>query len=404
MFWYFFESAASRDAALFGWIIWLYWISFVPLQHQWMNSLKTMKIKKLIDGYWRELTTAVFGAAVFCLWLFRLPHLMVAREQMQLFLWNTDYLTERLAEPGGLSRWLGEFIVQFFLNPVYGACWYAALFVAIQKLTWRLFQNHGDRFLLSLVPAVCFCYLWTNLNVPMTLTVGFLLILLLVNMLKPLKIKARLIGLLILVPVGYWLVGGDCYWESDKVGTHQEMEYDMLLRQQKWEAIVQLFQKTDISGETSTGTGDERAYMAIQNAVGLASWRLGRISQEELMRGLVFSNHALHGVSSAFIMSEVAFQVGMVNISQRAAFEAMEAIPDYSKSARSLHRLVETNIITGNYDVALKYIAILEETTFYRGWARKMKSLAQHPETIKDYPVYQRLKEIYDNGEDRFFY
>ena len=369
-----------------------------------MNSLKTMKIKKLIDGYWRELTTAVFGAAVFCLWLFRLPHLMVAREQMQLFLWNTDYLTERLAEPGGLSRWLGEFIVQFFLNPVYGACWYAALFVAIQKLTWRLFQNHGDRFLLSLVPAVCFCYLWTNLNVPMTLTVGFLLILLLVNMLKPLKIKARLIGLLILVPVGYWLVGGDCYWESDKVGTHQEMEYDMLLRQQKWEAIVQLFQKTDISGETSTGTGDERAYMAIQNAVGLASWRLGRISQEELMRGLVFSNHALHGVSSAFIMSEVAFQVGMVNISQRAAFEAMEAIPDYSKSARSLHRLVETNIITGNYDVALKYIAILEETTFYRGWARKMKSLAQHPETIKDYPVYQRLKEIYDNGEDRFFY
>ena len=97
-------------------------------------------------------------------------------------------------------------------------------------------------------------------------------------------------------------------------------------------------------------------------------------------------------------------QIGMVNIAQRSVFEAMEAIPNYNKSARALRRLVETNIITGQYEVALKYIAILEETTFYRGVARKMKPLAEHPEKIKDFPSYQRLKEIYDKGEDVFFY
>jgi hypothetical protein len=54
--------------------------------------------------------------------------------------------------------------------------------------------------------------------------------------------------------------------------------------------------------------------------------------------------------------------------------------------------------------VALKYIAILEQTTFYRGWARKMKEMAQHPQQLDNHSYYHRLKEIYENGEDFFFY
>jgi hypothetical protein len=82
----------------------------------------------------------------------------------------------------------------------------------------------------------------------------------------------------------------------------------------------------------------------------------------------------------------------------------MEAIPNHNKSARALHRLVETNLITGQTEVALKYIAILEQTTFYRGWARKMKEMAQHPQQLDNHSYYHRLKEIYENGEDFFFY
>lgn len=355
-----------------------------------------MRVKAILAAYWQWLATAGFAVAVFCLWLFRLPHLLVAREQMQLFLWNTDYLTERLSVPGGLSRYLGEFVVQFFLNPVYGALWYAVLFVAIQRLTWCLFKTNQKTktnimFFLSLVPAVAFCYLWTNMNIPMTLTVGFLLILLLLNVLKRFRMWIKIIGLLVLVPVGYWLLGGDTYWDSDKVGTHEEMRYDMLTRLQRWETMTRLYQERPSES------------LAIQNAVRLAAWRQGMVSQQELMGRLTLSNLALRSVSSAFLTSEVALEIGMTNISQRSAFEAMEAIPNYNKSARALHRLVETNMITGQYDVALKYISILEETTFYRGWARKMRAMVEHPEKIKDHPVYHRLKEAYDNGEDMFF-
>ena len=373
---------------------------FVPLRQY--NDVM-MKLETWVCSYWHWLLTALFAVAVFCFWLFALPHLMLAREQMELFLWNTDYLTERLAIPGGLSQYLGEFIVQFFLNPVYGACWYALLFVAIQLLTWRVFKKTIQTtkttriisafiYLLSFVPAICFCNLWTNMNIPMTLTVGFLLILMLLNLLLPFKMAGRIIGLLVLIPVGYWLIGNDCNWESDKVGTYEEMEYDMLIRQQKWDKIVAKFQQK--SSEL----------VSIQNVARLAARYRGQINQQELMIGLMLSKQSLSSISSAFMTSEVAMQIGMVNVAQRSAFEAMEAIPNYNKSARALRRLVETNLVTGQYEVALKYISILEETTFYRGWARKMKPLAEHPETIKDNPVYYRLKEVYDNGEDMFFY
>jgi hypothetical protein len=104
------------------------------------------------------------------------------------------------------------------------------------------------------------------------------------------------------------------------------------------------------------------------------------------------------------MMSEVAMRAGMVNVAQRAAFEAMEAIPNYNKSARALCRLVETNMITGQTEVALKYIAILEQTTFYGGWAGKMKQMAENQQLLHNHKFYHRLKEYYENGEDVFFY
>ena len=116
------------------------------------------------------------------------------------------------------------------------------------------------------------------------------------------------------------------------------------------------------------------------------------------------TNLMLKSIPSAFMMSEVAMRAGMVNVAQRAAFEAMEAIPNYNKSSRALCRLVETNLITGQTEVALKYIAILEQTTFYGGWAGKMKQMAENPQLLHNHKFYHRLKEYYENGEDFFFY
>ena len=406
-----------------------------------------MKLKTLFVSYWRWLATVGFAVAVFCFWLFWLPFLMMAREQAQLFLWNTDYLMERLALPGGLAQYLGEYVVQFFLRPVYGALWYAVLLVAMQLLTLRLLKNQ----ILSFVPSCILWYLACNPNIPMTLIIAVLLALVLINLL-PRKQNARGLVAFAMIPIGYWLIGPavvllavyilfkrdenrgdrsmikgyalimrpvplillafcivgsawltpyplkqiargiDYYWEKEEMGSFDEMEYDMLMRLHRWDEMVGKYNRK----------GSES--LAVNNAVTVVMWQQQRISQQEMTSRISLDQRALVNIPTAFLTSELCIPIGMTNVSQRAAFEAMEAIPNYNKSGRALQRLVETNLITGEPKVALKYIAILEQTTFYRGWARKMKALALQPELLKDYPNYYQLKEMYDHDEDRVFY
>ena len=405
-----------------------------------------MNAKIIIGTNWRWMLTTVFAVAVFCFWMFELPFLMAAREQVQLFLWNSDYLMERLAVPGGLAQYLGEFIVQFFVKNVYGALWYVVLLVAVQLLTWQLMRSKQRTaksswiYLLSFIPSVILWYLACNPKIPMTPIVAVLLTLVLMNLL-PKHQKACRIAAFAMIPIGYWLLGPamvllalyllftrgsnvmlritplillvfcvvgsswltpyplkqiargvDYYWEKETMGTFEEMEYDMLMRQQRWDEMIEKYHQK----------GSES--LSVNNAVLIVMWQQKRIDQQEVMRRINLDQRALKNIPSAFLMSEVCMPLGMTNMSQRAAFEAMEAIPNYNKSARALQQLVQTNMITGNPKVALKYLSLLEQTTFYRGWARKMKNMVKQPELMKQHPHFHQLKEIYDHGEDMLFY
>lgn len=405
-----------------------------------------MNAKIIIGTYWRWMLTTVFAVAVFCFWMFELPFLMAAREQVQLFLWNSDYLMERLAVPGGLAQYLGEFIVQFFVKNVYGALWYVVLLVAVQLLTWQLMRSKQRMaksswiYLLSFISSVILWYLACNPKIPMTPIVAVLLTLVLMNLL-PKHQKVCGFAAFALIPIGYWLLGPamvlmalyflftrgsnvmlriaplillvfcvvgsswltpyplkqiargvDYYWEKETMGTFEEMEYDMLMRQQRWDEMIEKYHQK----------GSES--LSVNNAVLIVMWQQKRIDQQEVMRRINLDQRALKNIPSAFLMSEVCMPLGMTNMSQRAAFEAMEAIPNYNKSARALQQLVQTNLISGNYKVALKYISLLEQTFFYRSWARKMKTMAARPELLKENPFLYRLKEIYDNDEDMLFY
>jgi hypothetical protein len=186
--------------------------------------------------------------------------------------------------------------------------------------------------------------------------------------------------------------GIDYYWKENYKSTLEEMKYDRWMRMGKWSQIVDAANK-----ETPEA-------LSSKNVVQLALKNLNRISSEELMRTLDPSKQVMNNMSGAFIMSEVFFHIGMVNMSQRAAFETMESIPNYNKSGRALKRLTETAIITGQYEIALKYIAILEETITYRKWAKTVKPLAEHLETISQNAFYQKMRKLYEEQEDFFFY
>jgi hypothetical protein len=217
-----------------------------------------------------------------------------------------------------------------------------------------------------------------------------------------LMLRPAPLALLVLSIVGSsWLVpyplkqiagGIDYYWQKETMGSLDMMEYDMLMRRQRWDEMIELYNEK----------GSES--LSVYNAVQVVMWQQNRISRQEMLERINLNQQALNSIPSAFLMSEFCMPIGLTNMSQRAAFEAMEAIPNYNKSVRALQKLVETNIITGNHKVALKYISLLERTTFYRGYAHKMKALARDPGRLKDYPGLYQLKEIYEKEDDMLFY
>ena len=356
-----------------------------------------------------------------------------------------------------MAQYLGEMISQFFINPINGAVAYTIIFIVAQQLSnqWlkRLFPSlkAAYQFMLSLaLPAV----LWRLAmvpQIPLTMTVAIIMVMSvgsLVMMIsqKP-PIRKRLWVLMLITPVMYWLagpaavlliicsirwipltatlfaacligssyltpyplrqvaVGIDYFAGDNRVGmqmsTYEEMECDMLMRQGEWQQIIRKFQHPESP--------------AVHSAVLLAYHKTGEMGRMELMNNLVnnpqsvFSSNDVQfvvnfgSVSSAFIVSDMAMQFNWTNISQRVAFDAMEYIPNYNKSGRALKRLVETNIISGHYDVARKYIDILEKTTFYRKWAQSMRQITDNPELIKNHPYLYDASKEYANAANVFF-
>ena len=72
--------------------------------------------------------------------------------------------------------------------------------------------------------------------------------------------------------------------------------------------------------------------------------------------------------------SEVAWQVGQVNASQRFAFVGVLSA-QRCVQPRLMKRLVESYLVNGEYRAAEKYIRILEASPRYRDWARTQRAL-----------------------------
>ena len=70
-------------------------------------------------------------------------------EQFQLFMFSEDYLFETVSHPGGLSVYLGEFLVQFFYYPLVGEFVSALLLVCIAGLIKQYVSFNKNCFLLE---------------------------------------------------------------------------------------------------------------------------------------------------------------------------------------------------------------------------------------------------------------
>ena len=476
-------------------------------------------MKRFLNKHVDWLLTLFFGLVVFLFWAYRYPFALTFQEQLQLFLFDADYFCERMVEPGGLARYVGEFLVQFYNATVIGALILAILFMMVQRLTWRLMRCEGYYYL-SLIPALVLWYAMGDENVMLAYVVALIMAMgciLGLRLLERLSLIGKTIIALVALPLLYWLIGplallvavcmmpmwlaglgviyvvalvlasawllpyplvrlavGIGYYRfpvtipyllilipvliammyygcrylgealgrrtlategtqergrrNEEGGTRNEkrgtwrggaimalglavfllvaipvafdakkyelMEYDYLVRIKDWNGII---------AKAEQQTPDKPMSVSATNLALAMTNQLGE-------RAFEFYQHGSEGLLPPFernyatsqLTGEIYFFLGLVNTAQRLAFESMEGISNYNKSGRALKRLVETNIINGQYKVAEKYIKILEKTIFYRSWAERMRAMLGDEKAINAHPLYGTLRQ-YRLQEDFLF-
>lgn len=440
-------------------------------------------MKRLLSKHAPWLLTLAFGVAVFLFWSIRYPYVLAYQEQLQLFLFDGDYFAERMAEPGGLARYIAEFLVQFYNGAAIGALIIALLFMLVQRLTWRLMRAKSH-YLLSFLPALMLWYAMGDENVMLTYVVALVMALSVALVwtwwCAGIALWKKLIVALVAIPVLYWLIGpmvllvalvmmpwlvavpavvyaltlmllsaqwlpfpmtrvmlgvsyyrvpatlpymlmaipvvillltwfAKCLPQPRKWVRYAEalvfaililvpqaygfdtrkydlIEYDYLVRVGDWNAIIKKAEKQmpDLPMSVS----------ATNLALGMTN-QLGERAFDFYQRGIVgLLPQSERNFATTQLSGEIYFNLGLVNTAQRFAFEAMEAIPNYNKSGRVVKRLVETNLINGQYEVARKYLQMLQKTIFYRKWAQRMMTMLGDEKAINNHPLYGTMRQI----------
>lgn len=177
--------------------------------------------------------------------------------------------------------------------------------------------------------------------------------------------------------------------------TYELIDYDFLVRTEQWDKIIEKAEKKPATTPLSVSCVN----LALSQK-GMLADRLFEFYQNG-GEGLfpTFTRDMISPVSTA----EIFFRLGMVNDAERYMFEAQEAIPNYRKSARLTRRIIECEIINGNYQVAAKLLRRLQKTLYYRNWANQTMALLGNEKAINRHPVYGKLRKYREKKQDFLF-
>lgn len=177
--------------------------------------------------------------------------------------------------------------------------------------------------------------------------------------------------------------------------TYELIDYDFLVRTEQWDKIIEKAEKKPATTPLSVSCVN----LALSQK-GMLADRLFEFYQNG-GEGLfpTFTRDMISPVSTA----EIFFRLGMVNDAERYMFEAQEAIPNYRKSARLTRRIIECDIINGNYKVAAKLLRRLQKTLFYSNWANQTMALLGNEKAINRHPIYGKLRKYREKKQDFLF-
>lgn len=181
--------------------------------------------------------------------------------------------------------------------------------------------------------------------------------------------------------IGIWRIA-----YPNNASKEEIMAYDYYCRMKKWDKIIQMANRKSPSVPMTVA------------CLNLALYQTGQLPE----RMFDYFQNGPEGLLPTFqrdfmiatVSGEPYYYLGFVNTAQRYAFEAMEALPDYQKSVRSFKRLAETNLINGDYKLAGKYLHFLENTLFYKKWAKETRTYLYNDDKINVHPEWGKIRRF----------
>ncbi|MDR1624440.1 MAG: DUF6057 family protein [Tannerellaceae bacterium] len=173
----------------------------------------------------------------------------------------------------------------------------------------------------------------------------------------------------------------------------QAYRYDWYARQQQWEKIAEHAGKHPVKDKDAlVYTNLAYAYTGRFNE---ALMRIPQIGEEG------FVSYAPKTRLGLIEASEVAWLVNHTNAAQRFAFVGVLSA-ERCVQPRLMKRLIETYLVNKEYQIAGKYIKILERTLFYSHWAKEQRPLLNPEKAASTDWIAQRreLNPVTDNNYD----
>ena len=199
------------------------------------------------------IVAAVGFLAVFLFFQFLYPYHLVRREQMNLFLFDGDYICQTYRGVGFLARFVADFLEQFFHLAVMGPLIMALLLTGIGVLVYRIcrhFMGQGP----SLAVAVLF-FAWSFLRETGNLfttrytlvAAGYLSLILLALQMKKSWLKA--ISAIVFLAIGIWPLGSPYHkhygmlWGTPSLRNDRIIGLDIEVSREDWDKVLDLSRK-----------------------------------------------------------------------------------------------------------------------------------------------------------------
>ena len=161
-------------------------------------------------------------------------------------------------------------------------------------------------------------------------------------------------------------------------------ELDYYVRMEQWDRII------------------ERCRVPMRNYLYLNYLNLA-LAEKGLLADRLFSfdQHGPEGLivtwdktfSISTLVSEVYFTIGQIASSQEMAYKSYVSVIGKG-NPRNLCRMVQTNLIFGDYKVAEKYLDILSNTFYYADWAKDQRRFLYNDEAVEQDPLLGNKRRL----------